>query len=68
MSTVQLKLTLSEDLQREMDQVDGGNTAETLRKALTLYLGAKARTQDGKTKLGFFDSTSLAIEGEITGL
>jgi hypothetical protein len=68
MSNVHLKITLAEDLKREMDLVDEGNTAETLRKALVLYLAAKKRTEDGNTKLGFFDSSSLTVEGEVIGL
>ncbi|WP_313422896.1 hypothetical protein [Stenotrophomonas rhizophila] len=68
MSNIRMNLVMSEQLKKELDSLDEGNASETMRKALTLYVEAKKRTRDGKTKLGFFDGASRQVEGEIIGL
>ena len=66
-----LSIVLSDDLKSALDRVTEESeqpAAETLSKALMLYLTARESTRSGERKLGFYNAETLEIDGEVVGL
>ncbi len=67
--SIRLSVTLSDDLNRDIDRVAGSaaNKSEVFRKALQLYLAACDGQARG-LKLGLFEPSAQRLQTEITGL
>jgi predicted transcriptional regulator len=68
--SARFNVALSDDLNREIDQVasdDEASKSDVLRKALQLYLAARKGTREG-LKLGLVDATTGELKTEIVGL
>ena len=68
--SVRFNVVLSDDLNREVDQVvreTESSKSEILRKALQLYLAARAGSQRG-LKLGLVEPKTEKLQTEIVGL
>ena len=68
--SVRLKVVLSDELNREIDQAaveTESNTSEIFRKALQLYLAARNGKLRG-LKLGLVEPTTDKLQTEIVGL
>jgi metal-responsive CopG/Arc/MetJ family transcriptional regulator len=68
--SVRFNVVLSDDLNREIDQVvreTESSKSEILRKALQLYLAARAGSQRG-LKLGLVEPKTEKLQTEIVGL
>jgi len=68
--SVRFNLVLSDDLNREIDQAvqeTESNKSEILRKALQLYLAARAGSRRG-LKLGLVEAKTGKLQTEIVGL